>query len=65
MLRGIIGWSLQYRFLVLVVAAGMLFFGGPLLDSISVIWRTCMCRRPHEVRGYRRPSRLQHVWLCM
>jgi CzcA family heavy metal efflux pump len=36
MLRGIVGWSLQYRFLVLVAAAAMVFFGSAQLGDMPV-----------------------------
>ena len=36
MLRGIVGWSLEYRFLVLVAAAALLIFGGTQLGNMPV-----------------------------
>ena len=36
MIRGIVEWCLQYRFLVIVAAAAMLFFGGAQLGSMPV-----------------------------
>jgi CzcA family heavy metal efflux pump len=36
MLRGIVGWCLQYRFLVLVIAAALLIYGIVQLDNVPV-----------------------------